>query len=121
MVAFGIFTITGALLVLLPPESGATMARVWVQLAFSVLIVAAGIGVFRRKAYWWAVLAAIGMIVNATSNAVWVFQDPIFGRLDTATQVLLAVRSWAIWGVPGLLALIFLVKRKGEFEVSPQA
>lgn len=116
MLVFGVFIITGVLLILLPAESGASVARILLPLAVAVLAIVAGIGVLRRRAYWWALLAAIGMIVTGVSNAGWVFEDPIFGRLDTATQVLLAARAWAIWGVPGLVALIFLLKRKGGFE-----
>ena len=115
MVGFGIFVVVGALFIILTWESGG-LARVWIQLAFAVLIIAAGISILRRKGYWWALLAAIGMIVVGVSNTGWVFQDPIFQRLGTASQVLAAARSWAGWGVPGLLALIFLVKRKGEFQ-----
>jgi hypothetical protein len=115
MVGFGIFVVVGALFIILRWGSGGP-ATVWILLPFAVLIVAAGISVLRRKGYWWALLAAIGMIVVGASNAGWVFQDPIFRRLGTASQVLAAARSWAMWGVPGLLALIFLVKRKQEFQ-----
>jgi hypothetical protein len=120
MLAFGIFVIVGAVRIMLRWESGGT-ADVWIQLAFSVLVVAAGISVLRRKAYWWALLAAIGMIVIGTTNAARMWQDVVYRHFDTATRFSMALRSWAIWGIPGILALIFLVKRKGEFETSPKA
>ena len=120
MVAFGIFVIVGAVRIMLRWESGGT-ADVWIQLAFSVLVVAAGISVLRRKAYWWALLAAIGMIVIGTTNAVRMWQDVVYRHFDTAARFSMALRSWAIWGIPGILALIFLVKRKGEFEASSKA
>jgi hypothetical protein len=120
MLAFGIFVIVGGLRIMLQWESGAT-AQVWIRLALSVWLVAAGIGVLRKKAYWWALLAAIAMIVAGTYSAVWAWQDHIFQHFDTAARLLMAVRGWAIWGVPGILVLVFLVRRKGEFRASPNA
>ncbi len=121
MLAFGIFGIVGGLLVMPQPGFGAT-AQVWIRLALSVLLVAAGISVLRRKAYWWALLASVAMVVEGTTGAVWAWQDPIFRhQFDTATRLLWAVCAWAIWGIPGLLALIFLVKRRSEFAASPEA
>lgn len=120
MLAFGIFVIVGGL-VMLQPGFGAP-AQVLIRLALSVLLVAAGISVLRRKAYWWALLASVAMVVEGAINAVWAWQDPIYqSHFDTATRLLMAVRGWAIWGIPGLLALIFLVKRRSEFAASPEA
>ena len=120
MLAFGIFVIVGGL-VMLQPGFGAP-AQVLIRLALSVLLVAAGISVLRRKAYWWALLASVAMVVEGAINAVWAWQDPIYqSHFDTATRLLMAVRGWAIWGIPGLLALIFLVKRRSEFAASPKA
>jgi hypothetical protein len=114
MLVFGIFTIAGGLIVLRPGIGG--MAHVWVGIALAALLVAGGISALRRKAYWWALLAAIAMVLYGVSNAVWAWQDPWFQhRYDTATRLLMAAGTWAIWGIPGLVALIFLVKRKGEF------
>ncbi len=119
MLAFGIFVIVGGLPIMLQPGFGAP-AQVWIGLALSVLLVAAGISVLRRKAYWWALLASVAMVVEGTTNAVWAWQDPIFQHhFGTATRLLWAVRGWAIWGIPGLLALVFLVKRRGEFLKPP--
>lgn len=121
MVGFGIYF----MFVMWPIVTGqwpwGGSAWIWVQTAFWILLVVAGISVFRRRAYWWALLAAIGMIVVGTVHAGRLLQDPMWGHPVTATQWLLAARSWAILGVPGLLALIFLVKRKAEFAVSPEA
>lgn len=120
MLAFGIFVIVGAVRIMLQWESG-FLSTIWIQLAFSILIVAAGISVLRRKAYWWALMAAIGMIVIGTTNAVWMWQDVVYQHFDTAARFSMALRSWASWGIPGILALVFLVKSKGEFETSPEA
>ena len=120
MLAFGIFGIVGGLVMLQPGFDAP--AQVWIHLALSVLLVAAGISVLRRKAYWWVLLASVAMVVQGTTNAVWAWQDPIYrSHFDTATRLLMAVGAWAIWGIPGLLALIFLVKRRGEFAASPDA
>ena len=121
MLVFGVFTVVGGLIILRPGLGG--MAQIWVGLALSVVIVAGGISALRRKSYPWALLGAISMLVVATTSAVWGWQDPFYQYYsDTATRLLMAVRSWAIWGgVPGLLALIFLMRRKGEFGVSPEA
>src|SRR4030042_549894 len=108
MVAFGIFAIVGGLLIILRWESGGP-SKIWIDLAFSILIVVAGISVLKRKAYWWALLAAIGMIVVGARKPVWAWQDPIFRRFDIAARLLMGVCSWAVWGIPGLSALIFLV------------
>lgn len=120
MLAFGIFVIVGGLHVILRWESGAT-AQVSIRLAVSVWLVAAGIGVLGKKAYWWAMLAAIAMVIEGIYGAVWAWQDPIYRHFDTAARLLMAVRGWAIWGTLGILVLIFLVKRKGEFRASPSA
>ena len=115
MLVFGVFTITVGLFILLQRESGAT-AQAWMRLALSVLLVAVGISVLKRRAYWWALLAAIAMVLVGTTDAVRAWQDPVFRHyLDAATRVLWVVSGWAFWAVPGLLTLVFLVKRKGEF------
>lgn len=118
MLVFGIFIIVGGLPMVLQSGLGAAeQVWLWVQLALSILILAAGISVLRRRAYWWALLAAIAMVLVGATHAVRAWQDPIWRyHFDTATRLLRAAGSWAIWGIPGLLALIFLVKRKGEFE-----
>jgi len=121
MVGFGVFMIVGVPLTLLGWEWGAASALAWIRLVFSVLLIAAGICVLRKRAYWWAVSAAIGMTVVGASYAALVSQDLFFRRFDTASTLfyaLLAARAWAISAVPGILALVFLVKRKAEFRPS---
>ncbi|MFU8796266.1 MAG: hypothetical protein ACNA7X_03085 [Dehalococcoidia bacterium] len=121
MLVFGVFTVVGGLIILRPGLGG--MAQVWVGLALSVLIITGGISALRRKPYLWALVGAISMLVVATTSAVWGWQDPFYQCYsDTPNRLLMAVRSWVIWGgLPGLLALIFVVKRKDEFGASPDA
>jgi hypothetical protein len=119
MLVFGILAMGVSLFILLQWQPGNAL-RLWVYVPFSILTVAAGIAVLRRRAYWWALLAAIAMIVVATTNAVSAWQD-IYRHYDTGARLLMASRFWAIWGIPGLLALIFLMKRKNEFAVSREA
>ncbi|MBE0431707.1 MAG: hypothetical protein IBX67_07760 [Dehalococcoidia bacterium] len=116
MLVPGILFVAMWLIVHIQLDFGATV-QAWILLALSVLVVAAGISVLRRRAYWWALLAAIGMVVAGATSAVGIWQDPFYRHhIDTATRVLHAASIWTPWGVPGILALIFLVKRKGEFE-----
>jgi hypothetical protein len=118
MLAFGIFAIVGGLHIILQWESGGS-PQVWVRLAIAVWLVAAGIGVLRSKAYWWALLAAIAMIIEGIYSAVWAWQDPVFRHYDTATRLLMAVSGSGLWGIPGILVLVFLLRRKDEFRDSP--
>jgi len=76
-----------------------------------VLIVGGGVCALRKKAYWWALSGAVCLILaGITLGAFWPhFHDPVGGRL---AGVLMGV----LYAVPGLLAVIFLVKREGEFQ-----
>ena len=78
-----------------------------------VLIVGGGICALRKRAYWWALSGAVCLIIaGIILGAFWPhFNDP-GGRL---AGVLMGV----LYALPGLLAVIFLEKRKGEFLKLP--
>jgi len=115
LIVWGTAGFAGGLVDLLLWWSPVTPWKV-VILALLVTIVSGGISAIRKRRYWWAFSAAIGLvivgIISGTWQYVW-FETPVVGRL------LMAVRSWAIWGIPGLLALVFLIRRKGQFGASP--
>lgn len=123
MLAFGIFVFAAGVVDLLGAGYGTSVqTQLLLPLAVSVLILVAGIGALRKRAYWWVLLAAIAMVIVGTTNAVRIWQQSLISHgLGTTTRVLMSAGSSAIWAVPGLVALIFLVKRKGEFLTSPGA
>ena len=79
-------------------------------------VVGGGVSAIRKRAYWWAVTAAICLMALGTIFGFWEWEAMLIQarRLDVATRVLYTAIA-VLFGVPGLPALIFLVKRKGEF------
>lgn len=94
-----------------------------VILAILVLTVGGGIGATKKRAYWWAFAGAIGLVLVGIISAAmqWQYTWFLTPVLDPTMRALWAAVAWGAYGIPGLLALIFLVKRKGEFRVSPDA
>ena len=91
---------------------------VFVGLAILVgLIIGGGISAIRKKAYWWACAAAICVMLVGIIFGFWEWHSLLImaRRLDLVTRVLYAILA-GLFGVPGVLALIFLVKRRGEFQ-----
>ena len=93
---------------------------VWALVCFAAagFIVGGGISTIRRKAYWWGFAAAICLIVLGVIFGFRQWEAMLIQarRLDVAARLLYAGMAWGFCGVPGLLALIFLVRRKGEFR-----
>jgi len=92
------------------------MITAWTSLglpAFGAVLLGGGISASRMRVYWLAFSAAICMVVYGIIIGVGNWQSP---PLDTPSRVLLAAATAGFWVIPGLLALIFLVKRRGEFQ-----
>ena len=91
----------------------------WGLPVLSIVVVGAGVSAIRGRAYWWAFVgAAVIAIIGAVLSAAYVRGlRPLLGSHGLGLIVLLGVTSAFLYGgVPGLLALIFLVKRRGEFQ-----
>ena len=89
-----------------------------VILVLLVLTVGGGISAIRKRAYWWAFSGAAGLVLAGIISAAFEWQYTWFLTpvIDHAMRVLMAAAAGAAYGIPGLLALIFLTKRKGEFQ-----
>ena len=85
-------------------DMGAQMVLAGILLL--VLIVGGGICALRKKAYWWAFSGAVCLIFAGIIAAA--FQSYAAGVIIGGLYIL-----------PGLLAVIFLVKRKDEFLKLP--
>jgi len=89
-----------------------------VILALLVLTVGGGISAIRKRPYWWAFSGAAGLVLAGIISAAFQWQYTWFltSVVDPAIRVLMATAAASAYGIPGLLALIFLAKRKGEFQ-----
>lgn len=83
-------------------------------LLLTIVIVGGGICTLVKRYYGWAFSGAVCLILaGITVAAFWSLDlEPIGGAL---AGVLMGV----LYAVPGLLAVIFLVERKGEFQRLP--
>ena len=123
--AAGVLLIVGGMAVAFPNMTLSHLPLAWslVTLAVIVFIVGGGISALRAKAYWWAFAAAICLMVMALFVAVyeahglytalWPRQNPY---LAFAPRVLRDVAAGVLFGLPGLLAHVFLAKRKEGFQ-----
>jgi hypothetical protein len=89
-----------------------------VILALLVVTVGGGISAIRKRPYWWAFSGAVGLVLAGIIAAAFQWQYTWFltSVVDPAIRVLMAAAAASAYGIPGLLALIFLAKRKGEFQ-----
>jgi len=89
-----------------------------VILVFLVLAVWGGVSAIRKRAYWWAFSGAAGLVLAGIISAAlqWQYSWFLTPVVENAMRVLMAAAAWGAYGIPGLLALIFLAKRKGEFK-----
>lgn len=89
-----------------------------VILALLVLTVGGGISAIRKRPYWWAFSGAVGLVLAGIISAAlqWQYTWFLTPVIDPAIRVLMTAAAGSAYGIPGLLALIFLVKRKGQFQ-----
>jgi len=89
-----------------------------VILVLLVLTVAGGISAIRKRAYWWAMSGAGVLVIAGIISAAlqWQYSWFLTPVISHAMRVLMAAAAGCAYGIPGLLALIFLAKRKGEFQ-----
>lgn len=79
-----------------------------------VLIVGGGISALVKRRYWWAFSGAVCLILaGITTVAFWSYGG------DPVSEALSGAIVGGLYALPGSLAVIFLVKRKGEFLKLP--
>ena len=95
----------------------------WAALAVVVLLVGAGIvgggiSAIRRRFFWWPLMAAICLVILAITYTILIMSSPTmpWDERTFAQRLLGTVPIWGGGGLPSLLALIFLVKRRAEFQ-----
>jgi len=105
----------------------ASLLSLWYEtlpaLAVVVLLIGAsiaggGISAIRRKVYWWPLTAAICLVIVAITSTVVIMSSPTmpWDERTLAQRLLGTVPIWGGCGLPSLLALIFLMKRRPEFQ-----
>jgi len=77
-----------------------------------------GISGTKKRPYWWAFSEAIGLVLAGIISAAlqWRYTWSLTPAIDPASRLSMAAAAGSAYGIPGLLALIFLVKRRGEFQ-----
>lgn len=98
----------------------------WAALAagglfIGVGIVAGGITALMKRRFWLPLSGAVCLVLVAVAGTVflvlWMGWAEIPGHETAAAQRLLwSSPAWGICGLPSLLALVFLVKRRDEFQ-----
>ncbi len=124
LLALGATGAVGSLLFLWSLLRSPIVIHSWAALAIVVLLIGAGtagggISAIRRKVYWWPLMAAIFLVIVAITSTVLIMRAPTIPGEDPASlaqRLLWSAPAWGICGLPSFLALIFLVKRKGEFQ-----
>lgn len=89
-----------------------------VILALLVMTVGGGISVIRKGPYWWAFSGALGLVLAGIISAAlqWEYTWFLTPVSRPAIRLLMAAAAGSAYGIPGLLALIFLVRRRGQFQ-----
>jgi len=90
-------------------------------LLIGATIVAGGVSAIMKRRFWLSVSGAICLVLVAAAATVflllWMRWAAIPGHESTAVrQLIWSTPAWGGCGIPGILALVFLVKRKGEFQ-----
>ena len=123
--AAGVLLIVGGMAVAFPNMTLSTQPLAWTLAALGVIvfIVGGGISAMRGRAYGWAIAATICAMVMALFIAVYEAHGlytailPRFSAYRSFVPgVLMPVAAGVLFGLPGVLAHILLVRRKGEFR-----
>jgi len=90
-------------------------------LLIGAIIVAGGVSAIMKRRFWLSVSGAICLMLVAAAATVlllhWWRWAAIPGHESTAAwQLIWSTPAWGICGLPSLLALVFLVKRRSEFR-----
>jgi len=106
----------------------ASLLSLWYKTlpAFAVVVLLIGAGIagggisaIRSKFFWWPLTAAICLVIVAIVSTLLIMRAPTIPGEDPASlaqRLLSSSPAWGICGLPSLIALIFLVKRRGEFR-----
>ena len=88
-----------------------------VILAILLLAVVGGISAARKSSCWWAFSGAMGLVIAGIISAAWQWQYAwsLVPAIEPASRLLMAAAAGCAYGIPGLLALIFVVMREAEF------
>ena len=84
------------------------------ELLLIALIVGGGICTLLKKVYWWAFSGAFCLVLAGITGAA--FYASRHASLDGALG---GMMTGGLYALPGLLAVIFLAIRKGEFRKPP--
>ncbi len=91
-------------------------------LLIGAVIVAGGVSAIVRRRFWLSVSGAICLLLVAAAATVFVFlvtRTPLIPGEDPfslAQRLLWSSPAWGGCGIPGILAVVFLVKRRSEFQ-----
>lgn len=123
LLALGATGAAGSLLYLWSLLRSTVSFNPFTALAVLVLLIGAGIAgggisAIRRRVYWWPLMAASCLVIVAIVVTVLIVRAPAIPGDEPTLMDRLRSSSpaWGICGIPSVLALIFLVKRRGEFQ-----
>ena len=121
--AAGVLLIVGGLALLAPNIGmlGSSLVFPVMGIVVAIFTVGGGICALSRRAYWWALAASICVIVMALFAAVYEANHytiffPRHMPPFVVQRVLTHVAAGVLFGLPGVLAHVFLVKRREEFR-----
>ena len=123
--AAGVLLIVGGIAVAFPNMTLSTAPLAWTITAVAVIvfIVGGGISALRAKSYRWAFAAAICLMVITLFAAVFEalhLSASVWPRglmhIHAWPRVLLGVAAGILFGLPGVLAHVFLARSREEFR-----
>jgi len=106
---------------LIPITIHTYLAYAAVGLLIGAVSVAGGVSAIMKRRFWLSLAGAVCLVLVAAAGTVfwilWMGWTEIPGHETTpARRLLWSAPAWGGCGIPGILALLFLVKRRGEFQ-----